>query len=112
MTGAFGPGGPPVATNGITPVAVVTAPGASKQRQALSVAPRNRDTVPHIYTLQRNKASTIFYLAEVYVDAGKTGQLISNCYVVAGTDDSLEVLVDKAATTTESEVDVSYFEVP
>ena len=118
MAANFGPGGAPVALNGTTWVPVVTAPGAGKQRQILSITPRNKDSVQHVYESRKVVSATPYELFSAAVDAAvtgqpaKVGQLISNCVVLSGANDSFEVRTSEATASVESEVDVVYFEVP
>lgn len=106
-------GGAPVTLNGTTWVAVVPAPASSKQRQILSLLAKNRDTVDHVFESRKvvGAGNYSYYESEV-VAPGKVAQMISNCVVLAATNESFEMRMAEAMTTTNPDVDPAVFEVP
>jgi hypothetical protein len=100
-----------VTLNGATWVEVVAAPASGKQRQVLSVLTKNKDSVAHVFQVRKKKSATLYELLDGTVDAGRCGQLVSNCIVLDATDESVEVKYEATATTTESVADVAVFEV-
>jgi len=109
-------GGVPVTLNGTTWVAVVTAPGANKQRQILSVAPYNADSAetPHGYEGRFVKNAVNYpRCSTAPVTPGKAGELVApGSVVLAATDESFEVRQTEATKTTQSVCFVAIFEVP
>ena len=105
-------GGAPVALNGQTWVTVVAEPASGKQRQVLSLAPRNKDSVTHSFESRKVVGASNYAYLDVGVPAGKLGQLISNCIVLAATNESMQVRTAEVTASAESEVDVAVFEVP
>lgn len=91
---------------------VLAAPAASKQRvvPANGLSVYNADTVAHDFTFQKNKNSTItIFWFEDAVAAG-THIVLPKKVVLDAIDESLEVLVDADATTTEPTFDIAAME--
>jgi hypothetical protein len=101
-----------VALSGTTWTQVVAAPASGKQRQVLSLLVKNRDSVQHTIVGRKKKSASTYEQLTLDLAAGLPGQLISNCVVLDGTDESYEVKSNATATTTEPLVDVAFFEVP
>lgn len=106
-------GGAPTSLNGTTWVEVVAAPGSGSKRQVLSVFVRNMDIVAHVFESRLNKNGTGYtlYVSES-VPVGEVAQLVSNCYLLAATDESFEVRTQEATTNAQSVAHVCAFEVP
>jgi hypothetical protein len=98
--------------NGATAVTVLVAPATSKQR----VIPRNgagafnADTVAHNFTWQKNKAAviTVLYVASTVAAGAVT--LLDRAVTLDATDETLEVKIEGAHTTTAPTFDVSAIE--
>ena len=98
--------------NGVTAVTAVAAPAAGKQRVVMAngVAIHNLDTVAHTFTFQKNKNSTLYVLqVDATVAAGAVATL-AKPVVLDATDESLEVVDDAGATTTEPTFDAAFME--
>ena len=98
--------------NGTTAVSAVAAPAASKQRIVLAKGIRvyNADTVAHTITWQKNKNSTLYPLQiDSGVAAGAFVELDKRV-VLDATDESLEIVSDAGATTTEPTFDAAFME--
>lgn len=93
------------ALNGITDVVVAAAPGASEQRIINNVSGFNKDTVDQTLTLKKVKAANEYTIAKVTVPTGENFALVGpgapvQTVVLDATDESLEVVMGAAATTT------------
>lgn len=111
MTAVF-QGGEVVLT-GTTPVTVVAAPGASEQKQVLSLFAINRDTAARIFTTKKLGGTVTETLSVVTLAAGLRGQLLQPaCCVLDGTGETITVETDATAATTEPVIDVSVFKIP
>lgn len=103
------------ATTGTTPVTLVAAPGASEQKQVLSLAAWNRDTVTR--TLIAKKVGgevTPFEIARATIEANGHAELLGSarCVVLDNTDETITIESDATAATTEPLVHYAGFKVP
>ena len=103
-----------VALNGTTPQTAVTAPGASEQKQVLSLWAINRDSTTRTITAKKLKTagSVSITIGKVTLDTLLRGQLIQASVVLDDTDETITVESDATAATTEPIVDVAIFKVP
>jgi hypothetical protein len=101
-----------VVLTGTTPVTAVSAPGASEQKQVLSLLAINRDSVSRTITAKKVGGTVTETIGSVVLAAGLRGQLIEACVVLDGTGETVTVESDATATTTEPVVDVAVFKVP
>jgi len=101
-----------VALNGTTPVPVVPDPGSGSTSEVLLVAVHNRDTASRTITA-RTTGGTINpnQLGSAVIAAGKHG-VIPIAGAVVSNGETLELLTDGAAATTEPSAHVSWFNVP
>ena len=98
-------------TNGTTAVVVVDTPASGKTR---SVGPKmlfieNKDSASRTYTVRFNDGSTTIIL-ETSGAIASGGSFTWSKFITLTAGDTLEVLVDATAATTESEVLVSFIE--
>lgn len=106
------PVGNEIPLTGSTPVALLAAPAASTQR----VVPKNgasvynRDTVAHDITFQVNKGGTRSILWKATGVAVGGTAVLPKVVVLDATNESLEVLSDAGATTTEPVATVAAME--
>lgn len=100
------------ALNGTTAVTALAAPAADEQRivPADGVVVFNADTVAHVFTLQKNKNSTVYILEKTASIAAGATHSFSVRVVLDATDESLELVSDATATTTEPDFNVSAME--
>jgi hypothetical protein len=101
-----------VVTVGTTPQTAVAAPGASEQKQVLSLLAINRDSVSRTITAKKVGGTVTETIGSVVLAAGLRGQLIQASVVLDGTGESITVESDATATTTEPVVDVAVFKIP
>jgi hypothetical protein len=98
--------------NGATAVTALAAPAAAKQR----VIPNNGagvfnvDTVAHDFTFQKNKAGTLTPLYTLLAVAAGQQAILPKRVVLDATDESLEVFMEGAHTTTAPRFDVAAME--
>src|SRR3990167_8568429 len=89
--------------NGATAVTVLDAPSAVGYQRVLpnnGLSIYNADTVAHDFTFQKNKASTLYvFWKETAVPAG-THVVLPKRVVLDADDESLEVFMEGAHTTT------------
>ncbi len=104
--------GAEVALTGTTPVTAVSAPGASEQKQVLSILAHNRDTTDRTITAKKVGGTATVEIGKVTLASGLRGQLIQACVVLDGTGESITVESDATAATTEPIVDSAAFKVP
>lgn len=105
-------GGAPVTLNGQTWVVVATAPGAASQRRVENLHAINLDSVAHSYEGRLVKGGTPYPFGAVTVQPGLGGDLLSSPFVLAATDETIEMRTAEVTTATESKVFRSIFEVP
>jgi len=110
MAAAF-QGGEVVLT-GTTPVTAVAAPGASAQKQVLSLLAINRDSTSRTITAKKVGGTVTETIGSVVLTAGLRGQLIESSVVLDGTGETITVESDATAATTEPVVDVAVFAIP
>jgi len=101
-----------IALTGTTPVTVVSAPGASEQKQVLSLLGINRDSAQRTITAKKLGGTVTETIGSVVLAAGLRGQLIEACVVLDGTGETITVESDATAATTEPVVDVAVFKIP
>lgn len=91
---------------------VLAAPAASKQRivPANGLSIYNADTVAHDFTIQKNKNSTVTIFWKESAVAAGVHVVLPKKVVLDATDESLEVVVDADATTTEPTFDLAAME--
>lgn len=100
------------ALNGTTPVEILGAPASGLRRTvpASGISVYNRDTVAHTFTFTKEKGASSFpFWCEATVAAG-VHVVLPKKIVLDATDESLEVVSDAAATTTEPTFDVAAME--
>lgn len=98
---------------GTTQKEVVAAPAASTDRAVRSLHVLNRDTVPHNFTLYKKVAGTSYAIDAIAgVPAGDVWRPIAGSDIVflSATNQSLEVVVDANATTTEPSFEASFYD--
>lgn len=99
--------------NSTTAVTALAAPGASTQRviPRKGVSVNNLDTVVHNIVMQKNKAATITVIQRFGSVAALGGTAILDKVVVLdATDESFEIVMEEALTTTQPDFDVSAME--
>ena len=106
------PYGNEVALNGATPVTLVAAPTGTNKRGIDKDAAgiHNLDSVSHTFTFQKNKAATITVIWKVTGVAAGGAAIMPKKVVLDATDESLEVVMEGAHTTTAPRADVAYLE--
>lgn len=100
--------------NGTTAVDAVPAPAAADYQRIIgekSVKVYNADTVAHTITLQKNKNSTVYVLEDSGSLAAGAAYQFASRVILDATDESLEVVSDATATTTEPTFDAGWLEV-
>jgi len=110
MTAVFQGG--EVALTGTTPVTAVAAPGASEQKQVLSLLAHNRDTTDRTITAKKLGGTVTVEIGKVVLASGGRGQLVQASVVLDGTGETITVESDATAATTEPVIDVSVFKIP
>jgi hypothetical protein len=100
------------ALTGTTPVTALSAPAASTQRVTAQygINVMNRDTATRVITIQKNRGGTIFALASQSL-LTMTSYSFPGRVVLDATNESLEIVSDGAAATTEPSFDVAALEV-
>ena len=101
-----------VVLTGTTPVTAVVAPGASEQKQVLSILAWNRDSAERTITAKKLGGTATVEIGKVTLAAGLRGQLVQACVVLDGTGESVTVESDATAATTEPVVDCASFKIP
>ena len=98
--------------NGATAVVVLDAPAASKQRSvpASGLSIYQADTVPHDYTFQKHKGANTYIFLKVLAQAPGSSYVLAKKVVLDAADETLEVLTDVVATTTEPTWDIAAME--
>ena len=104
--------GDEVVLTGTTPVTAVAAPGASEQKQVLSLLAINRDSTTRTITAKKVGGTVTETIGSVVLSAGLRGQLIEASVVLDGTGETITVESDATAATTEPVVDVAVFKIP
>ena len=96
---------------GTTPVTVLAAPAASTQRVTApyGINVMNRDTATRTITIRKNKAGTIYALATQTL-LTLTSYSFPGRVVLDATNESLEIVSDGAAATTEPSWDIAALE--
>ena len=96
----FTPGGNEALSSGTSDTTVVAAPAANTQRLISSIKVFNQDTIAHIVTVQIAKASNNFILYFNAVLAVNESFELRD-FVLDATDETVEITLGEAATTTE-----------
>jgi hypothetical protein len=98
--------------NGATAVTALAAPAAAKQRviPANGAGVFNADTVGHTVTWQKNKNGTITVLYVTGVIGAGSHTLLPKAVTLDATDETLEVKIEGAHTTTAPTFDVAALE--
>jgi uncharacterized protein YqfA (UPF0365 family) len=105
---SFTPGNGKAATNGTTEVDLVAAPSSGSFRIVRSVSVHNRDTVSRTVTV-RVDDGTDYDIVALTIAAGEIGTFDSPINLTSS--DTLKVVSDATATTTEPLAFASYVEV-
>jgi len=98
--------------NGATAVTALAAPATAKQRvvPANGISSYNADTVAHDFTFQKNKGGTITIFWKVPAVAAGAHVVVAKKVVLDDTNESIEVKIEGAHTTTAPTFDVAAME--
>jgi len=98
--------------NGATVVTALSAPAASKQRvvPANGISSYNADSVAHDFTYQKNKGGTITIFWKDLAVAAGTHSVVAKKVVIDDTNESIEVKIEGAHTTTAPTFDLAAME--
>jgi hypothetical protein len=99
--------------NGATAVTALAAPGTANVQRTVpanGAGAYNADTVAHDFIWQKNKNSTITVLFKAATVAAGAHTLLGKKVVLDATDESLEVKLEGAHTTTAPTFDVAALE--
>jgi hypothetical protein len=107
---AFTPGQQNSITTGNTEVTICSAPAASAQRIIRYISVYNADTVAAVVTVNFQEASTERIIVKATLAAGESLEM-NGPIVLANTDETLEVVLNAAVTTTELPVYVAYADI-
>jgi hypothetical protein len=106
-------GGAPVDLTGTTPVVLVSAPGASKQRKVEAVWVDNRGSAQKTFILKKVVSGTGYDVyPKMVLPAGSRGQMLSAPIILDGTTDTLTIEMDAAISGTAPKADFAALEVP
>ena len=101
-----------VALTGTTPVTAVSAPGASEQKQVLSLLAINRDSASRTITAKKVGGTVTEIIGSVVLAPGLRGQLVQACVILDGTGETITIESDATAATTEPVIDCASFKIP
>jgi hypothetical protein len=98
--------------NGATAVTALAAPAASKQRvlPANGISSYNADTVAHDFIYQKNKGGTVTIFWKAAAVAAGAHAVVPKKVVLDDTNESIEVKIEGAHTTTAPTFDVAAME--
>lgn len=104
---AFTPGASEGVFNNTTEVALVSAPGSSTQRMVRSITIHNKDTAAIVVTISKKKASTLYRIAKIELEAD-TVLIDDTVRILDATDESIVAVLSGSVTANQPEYNTTY----